>query len=587
MPLTKFPEDLNLTFPDWREQQLDGIDWIMQDWEDEMDSATEEMYSRSGAWTDVHFDKMDIKVLNAPPGSGKTGIILGAIKSLPKFERVLILCGTKVEQEQYLANLQTLPDTDIMKLSGKNNYHCIDDHPYADTSECTKSGCKITHVDEAPCQDGYKCPVKEMCPYYGRKTKAQNTRIVVTNYAFGLSILNYAKMGWGPFDLIVCDEAHQIEEYIGSFVGITLYRRQYERLTGESLPLMDRRGGYGNTLPAWKTWAVEQDEFLQELIPDLLDNWSGTKDVEYYKSKKEKQKYADLWNKVKRISLLDDNYIPEEDTTQVSFSPVWMDDHSKNVLFRHGRHIVMMSGTMPITELLVKKSGLSEGSLNQKLSNGSSKRMNLPITFPKANRLITVMPKVKLDRKHIDQNLGRLAFEVDELLDSYQDSNVLIHTVSYKVANAIFNGSSFRDRMLTHTTTDRMQVLEEFKQSTKPAILLSPSMEQAIDLSGDQCRAIIIPKIPYPFLGSKIIQRRMKGGSIGRRYYNGEAVLALIQMAFRGVRSMDDWCYTYILDASAVKFFRQTKNMIPKEVRDAMLLDEDSSGSPVPFFSVQ
>ena len=51
----------------------------------------------------------------------------------------------------------------------------------------------------------------------------------MTNYAYGLSMLNYAPETFGKFDVIVCDEAHGLDGDLENFVKMYLSRRQWER----------------------------------------------------------------------------------------------------------------------------------------------------------------------------------------------------------------------------------------------------------------------------------------------------------------------------------------------------------------------
>ena len=63
---------------------------------------------------------------------------------------------------------------------------------------------------------------------------------------------------------------------------------------------------------------------------------------------------------------------------------------------------------------------------------------------------------------------------------------------------------------MTHDSTNRELVLQARENCTKPSVLISPSMMEGVDLSGDKSRFQIICKIPFPFLGDKVVQKRMK-----------------------------------------------------------------------------
>ena len=217
------PSELSLLYPKWRHQQEDSILWLHE----------------QGWLTLPTLSQRKVKVLEAPTGSGKTGIILGAAKmhidaAEEDGERVrwLILCSTKIEQDQYMSSVGL--EYPIASIRGKNNYHCLHDSPYAKVGPCRDPSCGDTHADEAPCSlslhcDGdvhltgepcvsavirsSNCPANQpiLCPYFSDLHHAISKQVVVTNYAYGLSMLNYAPETFGKFDVIVCDEAHGLD----------------------------------------------------------------------------------------------------------------------------------------------------------------------------------------------------------------------------------------------------------------------------------------------------------------------------------------------------------------------------------------
>ena len=123
--------------------------------------------------------------------------------------------------------------------------------------------------------------------------------------------------------------------------------------------------------------------------------------------------------------------------------------------------------------------------------------------------------------------------------------------------------------MFTHNSKNRIRVLESFKKATAPAVLVSPSFDKAVDLPDKECELVIVAKLPYPYLGSKVMQQRVKES---RRYYDHETLATLIQMAGRGVRSETDKCPTVILDSGASQFLKRcrTQNLIPQGIVDAI-----------------
>ncbi|MDD5704186.1 MAG: helicase C-terminal domain-containing protein, partial [Dehalococcoidales bacterium] len=126
-------------------------------------------------------------------------------------------------------------------------------------------------------------------------------------------------------------------------------------------------------------------------------------------------------------------------------------------------------------------------------------------------------------------------------------------------------------RIITHNSFDRVQALERFKISKLPKVLLSPSMDRGVDLPGDQCRVVIIAKIPFGDLGDPQITKRVHASKDGNNWYIHKTIGKIIQMAGRGVRSKDDHADTYILDEQFNRVYTENRRMFPKWFRESIV----------------
>ena len=64
-------------------------------------------------------------------------------------------------------------------------------------------------------------------------------------------------------------------------------------------------------------------------------------------------------------------------------------------------------------------------------------------------------------------------------------------------------------RLLIHSSENRDKVLDKHQRDRRPTVLLSPSMAEGVDLSNDLSRFQIVCKVPYPYLGDKLIRKRI------------------------------------------------------------------------------
>ena len=538
------PSTLNLNYtPDkWRDGQVKAIEWLQGE-----------------SWFEKPYGRREVKVLEAPTGTGKTGLILGLAALNPEL-RFLVLCATKIEQDQYMQNLKEL-DPRIASAKGKSNFHCVKEHSFLEDGDiCQEAECSLLHVNEALCEAGLPCEFKDnqWCFYYAQKRAARLARVVITNYAFGLAVLNYSTphFGIGKFDVIVEDEGHVLDVQLEQFIMVKLSRRSVERLFNVKLPNFD-------SIPPWSSWVKDNWKKLEAVGTKLeevgLDNLS-------HDEAKKLLTINSYLDRFERISEMDTDWVVEETKFGVEFQPVWVTGDSKEVLFNHAKRHIIMSGTIPSAKELGKKIGLGLKDFEF---------FRLPYTFPVENRLIFLDPQVSLSRDNLERNLPALIRTIDDDLGENLDKKTLIHTKTYKITQYLKENSDFSEHMFTHTTADRSAILAEFKQATAPAILASPSFDKAIDLPGDECELVIIAKLPYPYLGTKVMQKRVKQS---RSYYAHETLMSIIQMAGRGPRSFADVCPTIIKDSAAPMFFKQVWRMVPPGIKEAIRYKERMNG---------
>ena len=138
----------------------------------------------------------------------------------------------------------------------------------------------------------------------------------------------------------------------------------------------------------------------------------------------------------------------------------------------------------------------------------------------------------------------------------------MIHTVSTICKDYLLDNLG-DSRLIDHNTQNRTEQLEAFKDSSKPLVLISPSMNEGVDLPGDLCRFQIMYKLPYPDLADK--QIRLRANADGD-WYEYKTALSLIQTYGRGMRFEDDYCRTYFIDSRIRQFVKDNK-FIPQDFK--------------------
>jgi ATP-dependent DNA helicase DinG len=211
--------------------------------------------------------------------------------------------------------------------------------------------------------------------------------------------------------------------------------------------------------------------------------------------------------------------------------------------------------------------------------------VRVPMSFPVEGRRVWATPIASMTHKNKAQAYPLMAQGVRGLLAHHADERVLIHTVSYDLAGHLMKSllstlGPARKRLMTYRDArDRDAVIERYRR-TEGAVLVAPSLERGVDFKGDDCRVVVVCKVPYPNLGDKQVGARFHSKG-GRTWYSVQTVRSLVQMTGRGTRSEDDFSTSYVLDKQFVEnVWRKSKQLLPTWWADAV----DMSGQWVrPF----
>ena len=142
----------------------------------------------------------------------------------------------------------------------------------------------------------------------------------------------------------------------------------------------------------------------------------------------------------------------------------------------------------------------------------------------------------------------------------------IIHAHSYKIAHYL-RRSIKSSRILIHDSSNREEILKKHVNSKKPTVLLSPSMTEGVDLSDEASRFQVICKVPYPYLGDKLVKKRMHRW---KWWYPMQTAKTIVQAVGRSVRSSEDHAITYILDADWDRFYSRSNRYFPQGFKDCL-----------------
>jgi len=470
-----------------------------------------------------------------PTGFGKSLVYVAM--SILRGGRTLILTSTKGLQSQLLKDFSCVGLVDVR---GRNSYKCVLDPD----SRC----------DSGPCVAGVRCAHKDGgCPYYDAVNKAKLSPLVVTNYAYWITMNRYGDQdSLGSFSTIVLDEAHNAPSIIAGQLSVTLDRG--EGVIAQFLPFKD-----SNSLDEWRSWA-------RHLLPQLDEKLVGAKQAAKSNSRAVRPyiKLKVFYSDVKTVASMGNDWVtevyhPYKKSTTITFSPIWPGPYCGRYIYLDIPHVFITSATVrkKTLELLGVKNGDSMGVTFKEY----------PHSFPVQNRLVTHIPTIRMNFRTSEVGIRTWLTRIDQIVGARLDRKGIIHTVSYSRRDKVMLNSKYAEIMCSHKRTDVEVAVTQFKESPPPKILVSPSMTTGWDFPYDSCYFQIIGKIPYPDTRGEIQQARTKQDP---HYQSYVAMQTLVQIAGRGVRAEDDKCETLVVDDNMLWFISRYKEFAPKWFHDAV-----------------
>lgn len=451
--------------------------------------------------------------------SGKT-LIAEAVRRLAATDRCLYVATTKSLQEQFLTDYHY-----AKVLKGRSNYRTLDNYDAFDdrfnpitAADCTMSKEFLPACDGCP--DGLNSTAEVMhcrlchpavkCPYQVAKREALAAPLAVTNTAYFVSEAN----GPGQFSkrlsqdgLVIIDEADTLESLLMGQVTVDVSERRAKELNLEP--------------PKRKTVKESWIEWVQgDAIPTIDRALTKAKARQQATPSSKNLKalnYLDrLLTKLDRLHLglvnedgagwVYDGYKAND----ITFKPVRVDDLADQMLWRHGKQFVLMSAT------IIDPTEFTE-SLGIPVDQWSL--VTVPAVFPPERQPIHAVPVANMVFKEKAESHPKMADAVLRVLDKHPGERVLVHTVSYDLAQFLFDrlrSTVHGSRLIVYSkSNERDQALDMYK-STPGAVLLAPSMDRGIDLPGDLCLAE----------GTRILTDRLEWTSI-EKIRPGDRVVAL------------------------------------------------------------
>jgi len=478
--------------------------------------------------------KKKIVFINGPPGTGKS--LIGMSIAF-EFRRSLYLCTTKSLQQQLAKDFMDYPI-----LFGRSNYPCI--MSKFTESQFPKISCEdcLSGHEEG---EGISC--KGRCLYQQAKKIALSAGLAILNTAYYLTETNFIGR-FAERNMVIVDECDLLEGALLNFVELNISDSMLSRL---KLPPPE----YKTKWESWKEWATVISPKLLEQVDKLskqVTTHSHIDEIRHFRRVKALLSKVSIFKELLNETWIYQEFKHEVKGARYSFKPTWISEIAHQYFWSHAEKFVLMSGTPPIPRTL----GLEKEEWDW---------IEVPSQFPPERRPVYYIGAASLTQKTMDVERPKIIPAIKNILSKHKGEKGLMHTVSYNLASYILNNIQ-DNRLISHDNgvRDKERLLQRFRDSLDPLVLVSPSMDRGIDLPFDLCRFIIIVKVPYPDLSDKQTAKRLYSSSFGQYWYRGEAVRSIIQMSMRGMRAVEDECQTYIIDSNFENLYSKCHSEFPE-----------------------
>ena len=504
-------------------------------------------------------------MVEAGTGVGKSAIGLTAARLLsgqPSENHeggAYFLTTQKILQEQYVKDFGGFRGS-MKSIKSSSNYTC-------NFNKKTSCGESLRALKTADKQSRFFKACAFNCVYKKAKESFIASNEGVTNFPYFLAETQYSGK-ITPREVLVIDEAHNVDAELSKFIEITISEKFCSSFLGMNIPKSMTQLQYINWIK--ETYLSTTSSKLAHL----------EKMMEKYIGLKEKIRSGEFASIAKKFEMLDKhvckvrrflelynsenwvmNDLPADNysSRKLQFKPIDVAPYAEEMLYRFGRVVIFMSATILDRDAYAESVGIPKDELSF---------ISLLSPFPPENRPVFYVGVGKMSSSSINDTLPKMVMAVKQILSEHKNEKGIIHCHSYKVAHYIKNNVK-SSRILIHGSDNRDLILEKHKKAKKATVLISPSMTEGVDLKGDLSRFQIICKVPYPYLGDKLVRKKMNKW---KWWYPLQTAKTILQSVGRSVRSKDDAAATYILDADFERFYNSNRSLFPITFKECLKL---------------
>ncbi len=572
-------------------------------------------------------------ITEAGTGTGKTLAYL--VPAVLAGRRVLISTGTRTLQDQIfykdLPALSHAMDREIRAayMKGRTNYLCLHRFDHLKDAEgalpdeerrwlhtIDEWAAETNTGDRAEIADlpddftlwsdmtangdqclGRECPRYADCFVTRMRERAAESDVVIVNHHL---LCADAAVRHGAFgevipecDLLVIDEAHQLEDVVTQYFGVALTAHRLEELdrdAGQALAALPPADGF---FAAQARHAVDEVvrtgrhlfDAARMLIRERTDNGDRMTLTPMMAERLLEHGLAFQSAAEQAETMLRDlEELPEDlasigarlSQARADITVLLAADDAKFVHFieSRGRSVSLRAAPIDVAELVrdtvigsrratvltsatLTVAGSFEYMLGR-LGSLGAETLQLASEFDFKKQAVLFLPADMPDPRSPEFNRAA-AWQVSEILDRTQGRAFVLFT-SYAAMRDVHAVVSTRCPwpILMQGTAPRTALLRDFRATPHAVLFATASFWQGVDVAGDTLSCVIIDRLPFASPGDPLVKARIdaidqRGGNAFQDYQIPLATLTLLQGLGRLIRTRTDRGVLAILDPRLTK----------------------------------
>ena len=435
---------------------------------------------------------------------------------------------------------------------------------------------------------GQKCEQFDRCFITQMHRRAREADIVIVNHHLFFADLALKENDFGAIlpqhQVVVFDEAHEIENVAGQHFGVQISNYRFEELARDIQAVAAREGfGSAELDRAVNALRIRSEEFFA--LFDEVQDRRGFRNREQFVRKHEREcsglsaALQALGGRLKLVRERTDEILPLENRVVELAGALQTILEGDDAVFvywveRRGRGVFLQATPIDVAEILAERLfaavdsvvltsatlAVNEGFefMRTRLGLDAPRELLAPGHFDYRGQALFYVPEHLPDPRD-PQFAARAAAEAARLLACSRGRAFVLFT-SYRQMHIFHRQISFSLEFpcLLQGQAPHSALLEEFRETPHSVLFATASFWQGVDVPGESLSAVIIDKLPFavpsdPIVDARIRKIRQDGGKPFAEYQIPSAVLALKQGFGRLIRSAADRGLLALLDKRILK----------------------------------